>query len=270
MKNFLNVIRSWGKSFSYTVASVGARFAPERHDEEGASALVLMYHAVDTSGWRLSIPPQEFERQMAYLRRKHITVPLADVVALASGEKRVPPRAVAVTFDDGYADLVPTVLPILQRYRIPMTLFLNTDLTAQTNSLGLPRVSATDIETLSQSGYVTIASHAQTHRRLPELSEEELKSELTESKRAVEHIPNSLPYFAYPFGARSPGVEEGVKEAGYTAAFGISEGFIRPGDDLFRLKRVQVDASMSFGLFKQRLTRALELHRSIVDRFRRI
>ncbi|MEK7101807.1 MAG: polysaccharide deacetylase family protein [Patescibacteria group bacterium] len=232
-------------------------------------AVVLMYHAIDRSGWKLSVTPEMFERQMRYLAQKGWVVPLTDVVAYAKGEKKLSSHAVAVTFDDGYHDLLTTVLPILERYRIPATVFVPSDISAQTDPESRPRLTEAQLCTLSISPLITIGSHAKTHRKFTELTPEEMRSEVHESADALERMAGKRPrFFAYPFGARSADAECAVKETGYDSAFGISEGTIHKGDDLFRLKRVQVDSTMSYLLFRLRLTSAVDWNRHIVDSFR--
>ena len=231
---------------------------------------VLMYHAIDESGWRLSIPPRVFEHQMKYLAKHTRVVPLSDVVAYTKGEKQLPARAVALSFDDGYHDLVPTVLPLIKHYRFPITVFLTTDLENHSDSLALPRLSLGDIQTLLESGLGSFESHTNSHPYLPHLSLAGARHELVESKRMVESLRGGVaPYFAYPYGDRSPDVEQATREAGYEAAFSITEGMIHPGDDLFHLKRIQVDRSIHPLLFKLRLTAAVDWNRRIVDWLRR-
>lgn len=232
-------------------------------------AVALMYHAIDHSGWKLSVTPEAFEQQMRYLARKGWTVPLADVVSYAKGEKKLPRRAVAVTFDDGYRDVLATALPILEQYRIPVTVFVPSDMSARTSPDGRPRLTEEELRILAQSPLVTIGSHAKSHRKFTELTLEEMRSEAKESADTFERVLGKHPtFFAYPFGARSADAERAVRDAGYEAAFGISEGLVHRGDDAFCLKRVQVDNTINPLLFRLRLTAAVDWNRRMVDALR--
>jgi peptidoglycan/xylan/chitin deacetylase (PgdA/CDA1 family) len=231
--------------------------------------LVLMYHSVDWSGWKLSVSPETFELQMRYLSKKGWARPLADIVSYAAGKKDLTGHAVAITFDDGYQDLLTTVLPILERYHIPATVFIPSSLSAQTGPTDTPRLTKEELLVLSRSPLITVGSHAKTHTKFTELSQGGMNSESRESSDELALMLGNWPsLFAYPFGSCPPGAEKAVKDAGYEAAFGISEGTIRRGDDLFRLKRVQIDSTMHFFLFRLRLTSAVDLNRRIVDAFR--
>ena len=88
--------------------------------------LVLIYHRVHAK--RDPMFPGEvdgvtFDWQMSLLRRFCVPVGLDESLpALAKGA--LPPRAVAVTFDDGYADNAEVALPILQSHGISATFFI--------------------------------------------------------------------------------------------------------------------------------------------------
>lgn len=258
---FHHTLKLAGYLFAYCIS----RFHFARRDQVAA----LMYHSIDRSGWKLSVTPETFERQMKYLARKGRAVPLAGIVAYVRGEKELPAHAIAVTFDDGYRDLLTTALPILERHRIPATVFVPSDLSARTDPDGRPRLTGEELRTLSRSPLITVGSHAKSHRKFTELTPEEMQNELKESADELAQITGECPrFFAYPFGARSAEAESAVRSAGYEAAFGISEGTIHGGDNLFCLKRVQIDSTMSFLLFRLRLTSALDWNRRIVDLFR--
>ena len=68
-----------------------------------------------------------FERHIETLARKFSPVTIDDVAEFAKSGKRLPPRAVAVTFDDGFADNYEVALPILSRYGIPATFYIMVD-----------------------------------------------------------------------------------------------------------------------------------------------
>lgn len=87
---------------------------------------ILMYHRVDEppwDPWGLCIPPSLFRDQLRELTRRRTIVSMEE---LASGLQagKVPPKATALTFDDGYADNIQIAAPILEESSAPATFFL--------------------------------------------------------------------------------------------------------------------------------------------------
>jgi peptidoglycan/xylan/chitin deacetylase (PgdA/CDA1 family) len=92
--------------------------------------VVLVYHRIGERGldpWRLTIDPEIFAGQMETLARDWSPLSL-DKLVEGFGRRRLPERAVAVTFDDGYADNLEVAAPILIEHGIPATLFVAADL----------------------------------------------------------------------------------------------------------------------------------------------
>jgi peptidoglycan/xylan/chitin deacetylase (PgdA/CDA1 family) len=93
--------------------------------------LVLCYHGIslrDEHLWNggLYIPLEQFERRMRLLREHDY-----NVLTLAEGLERVrrgslPERSVAITFDDGMYDFYAKAWPVIQRYHLPVTVYLTT------------------------------------------------------------------------------------------------------------------------------------------------
>ncbi len=83
---------------------------------------VLMYHMVDpvtprdAVGRSLTLAPDAFAAQLAWLRDHHIATMTMDELADALAHGRHPRDSVVLTFDDGYTDAATVVTPILQRY----------------------------------------------------------------------------------------------------------------------------------------------------------
>jgi peptidoglycan/xylan/chitin deacetylase (PgdA/CDA1 family) len=95
------------------------------------AAVVLLYHRVSDTDFDpllLSVSPDNFDAQMTYLRRRYALLSLEELRgALKKGS--LPRGAVAITFDDGYGDNLRNARPILDRHRIPATVFVTTGYT---------------------------------------------------------------------------------------------------------------------------------------------
>ncbi len=89
---------------------------------------ILMYHRVASLAcdpWQLAIRPRNFDAQIGALVLMRQVVPLRWLVReLVDG--RIPYGTAAVTFDDGYADVLVEAKPVLERYGCPATMFLTT------------------------------------------------------------------------------------------------------------------------------------------------
>ncbi len=89
--------------------------------------LVLGWHNVDGTWCFPSAPGagrRGLERQLRFLARASTVVPLDQALDALVAGRPLPPRAVAITFDDGYADNVTLAVPLLERLRLPATFFL--------------------------------------------------------------------------------------------------------------------------------------------------
>src|SRR5512143_3272728 len=87
---------------------------------------ILIYHRVLATSDPLNNwdpTAAQFDRQMQMLSAYFTPLLLADAIErMVAG--RLPPRAVAVTFDDGYSDNVQAALPILLRHGVAATFFI--------------------------------------------------------------------------------------------------------------------------------------------------
>ena len=97
------------------------------------AAAILAYHSVVEEPAKTdyilgsSRARVHFERHIETLARKFSPVTLGDVAEFARSVRKLPPRAVAVTFDDGFADNYEVALPILNRYGVPATFYIMVD-----------------------------------------------------------------------------------------------------------------------------------------------
>jgi peptidoglycan/xylan/chitin deacetylase (PgdA/CDA1 family) len=98
------------------------RWLRSRH---GQRALILGFHRVTDDfrdPYHIAVRPEAFASQLEALRRYATPVRLGDLQE-AIAEGRPLHRQVAVTFDDGYLDVLEHAKPLLERFDIPATVF---------------------------------------------------------------------------------------------------------------------------------------------------
>jgi peptidoglycan/xylan/chitin deacetylase (PgdA/CDA1 family) len=125
---------------------------------------------------------------------------------------------------------------------------------ANTTPFGL--MTPEQIKELANSKEFTICAHTNTHSILSTQNWEEQKTEIDGSISAIKqwNIPTA-PLFAYPNGRAQDFTDETitlVKEAGCKAAVSTIDGLFTPGDDLFRIKRVNIGGDISDAEFRAR------------------
>jgi peptidoglycan/xylan/chitin deacetylase (PgdA/CDA1 family) len=200
---------------------------------------VLGYHSISDERrdgtLRWSVSPGDFDEQMALLRQRGCSpLTVSGYADLLRRKVALPPRPVLVTFDDGYADLVTTALPILRRYGIAATGYVIT------SRVGVrPSLHWDEIRELRAAG-IEIGSHSHTHRPLDCLRAD-LPRETGLSRRILEdRLGDAVLSFAYPYGYHSTAVRRAVRQAGFTSACAVKNAFSHPGDDPFAIARVLV------------------------------
>lgn len=200
---------------------------------------VLMYHAVDQNDkiTKLSVSPKGFERQMKFLHdNKYNVVPLDRVVAYLHNKERVPPRTVAVTFDDGFYNNYQYAYPVLKKYNIPATIFV---IVGQIGQPGYLEWS--QIKEMSDSGLITIGSHTISHKWLPTMGTKDLRNELSVSRAILEKgLGKKVETLCYPIGAHNERVEREAAAAGYACAAATNPGKFSANDDVYSIKRIKI------------------------------
>jgi peptidoglycan/xylan/chitin deacetylase (PgdA/CDA1 family) len=83
-----------------------------------------MYHRITDIVDEQGVNRDVFEQQMDYIRTNMNPVSLSEIAECLSLGKPIPPKAVAITFDDGYEDNYTNAYPVLKKYEIPATIFL--------------------------------------------------------------------------------------------------------------------------------------------------
>jgi peptidoglycan/xylan/chitin deacetylase (PgdA/CDA1 family) len=205
---------------------------------------ILMYHSVnpkiEKERKNLIVTAELFERQMRFLKKYHYNVvPLESLLPLLKEKKKIPPKTVVITFDDGYKDNYTYAFPILKKYGLAATIFIIVQ------EVGRPlddRLSWNEIKQMRDSGLISFGSHAVGPDPLYKMkTEQELRRQIFDSKKILEEkLGREVFAFSYPEGMFDEHIRDLVKEAGYKMAVATNPGKKYANDDLFALKRQRI------------------------------
>lgn len=187
--------------------------------------LALAYHGVADVPLRddpygLFVAPRDLRRHMAALRAWGYQLVTFGELAARAGEGKAA-GAAALTFDDGFADNLEALVPLLTDIRAPATVFV------VSGWLGRPHplvqwariLTPAEVVALARTGIVEIGGHSVTHPDLSALSYSEARAELASSKTALEELIGApVEVAAYPYGRASAETIDACRDAGFRAA----------------------------------------------------
>lgn len=230
---------------------------------------ILCYHGIEEGGNFYSVILREFEKQIEKIRKTARFVNANDALRVLDGIKIKEP-SVVLTIDDGYTNVM-KILPITQKYKIPVAIFVLSD-TKNTNRDELDHngrlLRFREIKYLHSKGW-TIGCHSATHADFNKINKKQLEHEVISSKKTLEeNLGFRIDYFAYPKGVFNKQIIGAVKKAGYKAAFAVGPGCIVPASDKWVLPRTIVDSTHTALDFPAVYSQTTFLIRKIVDRLR--
>ena len=205
----------------------------------GNRSAILTYHSLDNFGSVISISPALFRRHMELLAQSGIPVVPLDEALGRSG-------AVALTFDDGYANFAEHAVPVLEHFDFPATVFVVADYAGRTSDWpSLPYAKAPPLPLLGWGELaalppaISVGAHSRTHPDLTRLPAGRCEEELRGSReRLQQRLGRPVRWFAYPYGTSSPAVRT-MAQRHFELAVGSSLRFLHPGADRMDLPRIE-------------------------------
>jgi peptidoglycan/xylan/chitin deacetylase (PgdA/CDA1 family) len=223
-----------------------------------AVAAVLVYHrfgpvVADSMTTRTTV----FVAQLARLRREGYTVvPLSTLVAGLEGKLALPPKALAITVDDGHRTVYTELLPIIRRERLPVTLFIYPSAIANATYA----MTWEQLTEIVATGLVEVQSHTYWHpdfrserRRLaPDEYRQFVRAQLEKPRQVLKsRLGADAAYLAWSFGIHDAELEAAAAAAGYRAAFALGERHATSADPMLALPRyLIVDGHGTNGLMR--------------------
>jgi len=217
-------------------------------------AVILMYHSVDNNEEYFNVTPEEFKKQMVFLKEHNYNViKLSDLTGLFE-QKKIKSNTVVITFDDGYQDNFLNAFPILKELNLPATIFvptslINSELTTSTGK-SYKIVNEHELKEMADNGLIELGSHCNRHVKLTTLTEAEIEQELSVSKNILEKLlGKKVGLIAYPWGRYNSAVLK-IASRYYSLACSIEKGRVAINANRLSLKRNSIDSSVSMTQFK--------------------
>ena len=210
---------------------------------------ILTYHRLlpqdptrSADPMRISVSQEQFRRHLLWLKRLgYRTCALGGYVRRLREGQTAPPRTLAITFDDGYEEVLTLGLPVLQELGLTATVFAVAAEERNRWDDGTARLlNAPQLRQWREAG-MEVGSHGCTHAHLSRIDRAAAQREIRDSKASLEQVlGQAVTTLAYPYGESDPAVEAMAREAGFEAAFATDRAPNDHSENLYRLRRVVV------------------------------
>lgn len=197
---------------------------------------VFLYHAVSDTpavGQPLfTVRPAAFAQHVAAIVDSgRVALTISELAAALRGERPLPPRAVAITFDDGFDD-TPAAVELLRSNGLASTVYVTSGRLEPGGGMTPEAFRA-----VADAGG-EIGAHTVSHPALDEIPLAQAVREIGESKRELEErLSAEVASFAYPHGSHDRHVRAAVIDAGFTSAVAVKNALAHPADDPFAIAR---------------------------------
>lgn len=238
MRNIIRLIKITFALVDFLINKIIVSIARLCGKQLGGTLVILNYHSVREN------QKNNFQTQMKKL--KNIGTPVfADIgQPLSQGA-----HCIALTFDDGFYNVLKNALPIIGELGIPATLFIPAGYLGKLpgwirnpahENAGEIIVSAEQLRALPPD-LVKIGSHCLTHPVLSSLTPEQVRRELSESKEILEVITGrEITLLSFPYDDCAPRIIEAAKQVGYEKVFSNTFPLLQTMTDGFLNGRVDI------------------------------
>ena len=118
--------------------------------------LCLMYHSIDSEKNKGGIFIDEFEEHIKWIKDKK-TFKMEELKGL---DYKLPKNSILITFDDGYKNNYTLAFPILKKYNMKATIFLNTKFIEKDETY----LNWDEIREMYESGLIDFQLHTHSHQ----------------------------------------------------------------------------------------------------------
>ncbi|MBR6747541.1 MAG: polysaccharide deacetylase family protein [Clostridia bacterium] len=240
---------------------------------------IVMYHSLyahPASPSPYVLPPSMFEQDVRWLLEHGYTpVSVQSVLEYREYGTKLPEKPVMLTFDDGFYNYLTDLLPIVEKYEVPVLVnvvgsFTETAAADDDKHPAYSYLDWQDLQELTAEGWVELGNHSYAmHQKKPRLGASRIQGETIEAYKANlsrdtgmmqqllrEKLGIESRVYAYPYGAVSGESKAILHEMGYEMLLNCGEypNFItREPDSLMALGRYNRDSRLTTEAFMEKL-----------------
>ena len=213
--------------------------------ENDKEIICFVYHRVGDARYpTTNTSIKDFESHLSYLtKNKFRVLNFSDAIDYLHSDKPAEKIAV-ITVDDGYKSFYKNGLPLLKKYKLPSTLFINTASVG-----GGDMMDWKQIEDAIGNG-VEIGNHTHSHAFFLNLDESQryksFREEIELSQSIIKKNLDITPVvFTFPYGEFDLEMKKIVKEAGFKVAAAQNSGVVFSGTDMLMCPRFPMSEAYS-------------------------
>jgi len=232
--------------FLATLLTVGlhGNSANSKTHQNKKEVVCFVYHRFGDSRYpSTNVSIADFESHLQYLVENGYQL-LTFSEAISYLQSSAPQKKTAViTIDDGYNSFYRNGLPLLKKFNVPATLFINTE------TIGGDYMTWDELNDVVKSD-IEIGNHTHSHKYfldLPESSRYNIfKDEIELSQSIIKKKLKTEPkVFTFPYGEFDVKMKNIVKQSGFIAAATQNSGVLSEGSDLFQCPRFPMSEAYS-------------------------
>lgn len=201
--------------------------------------VVLMYHDIklkEVNGFDVSV--LDFQKQLDWLQANGYQTLSMDEFTKCLQQGDFPAKSVLITFDDGYQGVYTYAVPELRQRSMKASFFIIKDAIGSALPQ-YPYMTMDEIKKISADPLFAIEPHTLSHPDLRQLTGSSLQEELAGAKAYFEIITGKpCDTMAFPYGYYDEHVLQAVQQAGYKAAFAVSDRGFFGADASFSIPRI--------------------------------
>nr|WP_319398695.1 polysaccharide deacetylase family protein [uncultured Carboxylicivirga sp.] len=211
----------------------------------------LVYHRFGDARYpSTNTTKSSFEEQLRWLKQNdYISVMASEVAMLTDKDEK---KYVCITVDDGYKSFKENGMPLLKKYGMKATVFVNTQSVGWGDYL-----TWDDLKELQKEG-IEIGSHSHSHDYFLNKNKEErliyFESDLGLSEKLFKKYLGAKPRtYAYPYGEFDQEMKALIKHKGYKLAFAQNSGVWNETSDFFAIPRFPMSGSIDIDSFTSKM-----------------